>query len=109
MELPSSREIELETLLRQRDVQLVELTVRAATYAPKLYLNILIGRSYTTSPVSLQPTGAIYDGLPITASRLCISSAAPYHWIHNCGFIDSFVVDSHCGADAANQSSARRE
>ena len=28
MSLPSSREIELETLLRQRDAQVLELTVR---------------------------------------------------------------------------------
>ena len=28
MSLPSSREIELETLLRQRDAQVIELTVR---------------------------------------------------------------------------------
>ena len=28
MSLPSSREIELETLLRQRDTQVIELTVR---------------------------------------------------------------------------------
>lgn len=36
MDLPSSREIELETLLHQRDDQLVELTVRAANPVPNL-------------------------------------------------------------------------
>ena len=33
MSLPSSREIELETLLRQRDGQVVELTVRVLCIA----------------------------------------------------------------------------
>ncbi len=31
MDLPTSREIELETLLRQRDAQVADLTVRAAS------------------------------------------------------------------------------
>ena len=33
MSLPSSREIELETLLRQRDAQVIELTVRTLCIA----------------------------------------------------------------------------
>jgi hypothetical protein len=34
MELPTPREIDLETLLRERDAQLAELTVSAKFYAP---------------------------------------------------------------------------
>lgn len=38
MDLPSTRELELETLLRQRDKQVAELSVRFLSTTPKVPL-----------------------------------------------------------------------
>ncbi|KDQ64627.1 hypothetical protein JAAARDRAFT_28267 [Jaapia argillacea MUCL 33604] len=52
MDLPSTREIELETLLRQRDVQVSELTDEVTRL--RQYLSTQPGPS-TTDPISLPP------------------------------------------------------
>jgi hypothetical protein len=61
MGLPTAREIELETLLRQKDAEVSDLTVSFAAYCSitKVPMHPL-GRSYQAAPISFNATWTFY-------------------------------------------------
>lgn len=73
MDLPSSREIELETLLRQRDAQIAELTVRVCewlySHGRPLTYALWLGRGLALAPVSVHTAGALCNRADLIAPR----------------------------------------
>jgi len=83
MDLPSSRELELEALLRKKDSQLAELTVCPLILPLIPYLLITVpwrcaGRGQRPPPVSLDSAQSISHRAPISAPRAHISAPNPY-------------------------------
>lgn len=84
MDLPSSRELELEALLRNKDSQLAELTVR--TLVPHFIsysLGVIPGRGQRPPPVSLNSTQSLTHRAIVIAARTHISAPDPYR--RRCG------------------------
>ena len=80
MDLPSSREIELETLLRQKDAQVQELTVRAVLMTfPVLNVSrerVRAGRSHSSPTVPCKSAESVhYRSRVITTSSRVIAVA----------------------------------
>ncbi|TFY77309.1 hypothetical protein EWM64_g6706 [Hericium alpestre] len=85
MDLPSSRELELEAALRQRDAQVQELTVRRRyhtdkrlLFTPRRAACFPVGRSLAPAPVPLHPAWSVDDRSGDAASGARVALAAPY-------------------------------
>lgn len=79
MDLPSSRELELEALLRSKDSQLAELTVRILVRHFVSYsLGVITGRAQHPPPVSLDTAQSLSHRAFVFAARTYISAPDPY-------------------------------
>ena len=80
MDLPSSRELELEALLRNKDSQLAELTVRTLVlhFTTSYSLRVIPGRGQHPPPVSLDSAQPITHRALVFAARTHISASDPY-------------------------------
>jgi hypothetical protein len=79
MDLPSSRELELEALLRNKDSQLAELTVRAlARHFVPYSLGVIPGRGQHPPPVSLHSAQSLPHRAFVFTARTYISTPDPY-------------------------------
>jgi hypothetical protein len=79
MDLPSSRELELEALLRNKDSQLAELTVRTLVrHFISFSLGVTPGRGQHPPPVSLDSAQSFTHRAFVSAARTYISAPHPY-------------------------------
>jgi hypothetical protein len=80
MDLPSSRELELEALLRSKDSQLAELTVRTLDrhFMISYSRGVIPGRGQHPPPVSLDSAQPFTHRAFIFAACTHISASDPY-------------------------------
>jgi hypothetical protein len=79
MDLPSSRELELEALLRNKDSQLAELTVRTLVRHFISYsLGVIPGRGQHPPPVPLDSAQSLSHRALVFAARAYISAPDSY-------------------------------
>jgi hypothetical protein len=80
MDLPSSRELELEALLRNKDSQLAELTVRTLVrhFMTSYSLRAIPGRGQRPPPVSLHSAQPLTHRAFVFAARTHISASDTY-------------------------------
>ncbi len=79
MDLPSSRELDLEALLRNKDSQLAELTVRPLVrYSISYSLGVILGRGQHPSPVSLDSAQSLAYRALVFAACTHISALDTY-------------------------------
>ncbi len=79
MDLPLSRELELEALLRNKDHQLAELTVRPLVrHFVSCSLGVIPGRGQHPPPISFDSAQSLAHGAFVFAARTHISAPDPY-------------------------------
>ena len=89
MDLPSTRELELEALLRQRDAQLAHLTVRPFLCFPSHQCTHNfrhVGRSHSSSPISLLAARSVDLRSCDPTTSPCVVAPPKYHvYFPQCG------------------------